>query len=249
MESLYKVPHRRIDKVPEFLRPLVLWLKSIIVHQKLSESEMEVNRKLAFGVEYAFGADVEGDIAEFGTMTGRTARVISETLSKFDSNSGAKKKIHLFDSFMGLPEAESNIDIDSPHVKSGVWSMGTCRGVSKSELRNMCEKFLSADRVVIYDGWFKDTLRAISPETKYSMVHIDSDLYQSAIEVLSYLFEKRVIQDGTVLFFDDYNCNGSSPDFGERKAWEETIKRFSVHYTDCGEYGWAGRKFIVHSYD
>ena len=111
----------------------------------------------------------------------------------------------------------------------------------------VCVKFLR-ERIIIYDGWFKDTLSQISQSTKFSMLHLDCDLYQSAIEVLDYCFSNGLVQDGTVIFFHDWNSNRASPNFGERKAWSEIVEKFSVHYSDCGGYGWGGKIFIIHSY-
>jgi len=238
----------RINSLPKIIRPFASLILNVITRRKETDSEIDVSKKLSFGVEYIYGADVMGDIAEFGTMTGRTASAMTRAMANFEKSHKSLKKIHLFDSFIGLPEAESEIDKQSPHVASGVWGVGTCDGISRESLKKKCSKCLSLDKIIIYDGWFKDTLPEIPKGTKFSLVHIDCDLYQSTIEVLDYLFQNLIIQDGTALFFDDYNCNRASPDFGERKAWEETIEKFGVVFSDCGEYGWAGRKFIVHSY-
>jgi hypothetical protein len=81
------------------------------------------------------------------------------------------------------------------------------------------------------------------------MVHLDCDLYQSAIEVLEYCFSNNMFSDGAIIFFDDWNCNRASPSYGERKAWAEVVDKFSVEFSDGGDYSWGGHKFIVHSYN
>src|SRR5258708_698345 len=86
---------------------------------------------LLFGVEYVVEAAVEGDIAEFGCMTGRTANVISATMSSFKMD----RTLHLFDSFEGLPKAGSEPDSSSIHVQDGTWAPGTCKGISPGALR------------------------------------------------------------------------------------------------------------------
>src|SRR5438105_14159155 len=53
-----------------------------------------IAQNLVFAVQYVVGAAVEGDIAEFGTATGRTANVISASMASL----GAEKTLHLFDS-------------------------------------------------------------------------------------------------------------------------------------------------------
>ena len=248
---------QKVQKLPPFLRPLAMGLRTAMMPFNVRfrkgikipvESEIEIKIKLTCGVQYACEADVAGDIAEFGTASGRTASVIASAMARFDKFNNGPKKLHLFDSFQGLPEVESAVDGNSVHVKSSIWGKGVCNELSATELKELCKNHLDEERIVIYSGWFKDTLLIIPDGTKFSMVHVDCDYYQSAKEVLDYLFLNKMIQEGTAMFFDDYNCNRASPEFGERRAWSEAIKDYDVNFTDCGEYGWSCRKFIVHSY-
>ena len=64
--------------------------------------------KLTLGVEYVCEGDVEGDIAEFGVGSGRTALVIASAMRLFDTRNKEKKRLYLFDSFEGLPEADTS---------------------------------------------------------------------------------------------------------------------------------------------
>jgi len=251
----------RIKMLPSFIQPLAVLVRNFLVVtgtkqilDERSKYRIEVHKKLALGVDYVFSADVKGDIAEFGTMTGATAATIAREMALasaryFRSDSQAKeRRLFLFDSFEGLPEAVSPVDAQAPHVKSGIWSAGTCKGISKEHLARRCTRFLPKDRVVIYDGWFKDMLPRLPTDASFAMLHIDCDLYQSTIEVLDYCFSEEIIQDGAAFFFDDWNSNRASPEFGERKAWAEAIGKYSIKYSDSGEYGSSGRKFIVHEY-
>lgn len=198
-------------------------------------------------VYYAYSCAVDGDIAEFGTMSGYTAFHLAQAMNIYEARKGhwiaEKKRLYLFDSFQGLPEAHG-IDLESPHVQSGVWGENTCVGYSANELRALCQKHI--DRVTVIQGWFKDTVKTF--RNYLSVVHIDSDLYQSAIDVLDPLFAKRLITDGCMILFDDWNCNRASPEFGERRAWAEIVKKYNVEYSDAGAYGFMSHKFIVHGY-
>jgi len=217
-------------------------------------SQIERYKALALGVEYIAGTDVEGDIAEFGTMWGNTAKFLAFALSRTDSNPYitlklSQMKLHLFDSFQGLPYSEAQADQESPHVKTGVWGPGTCKGSTKEQVLEICKQYLPESRIRIYEGWFQDTLPHIPTKTKFSMIHIDSDLYQSAIEVLDTCFAREFVQEGTVIFFDDWNCNRASPKFGERRAWQEIQEKYSVNFSDWGIYSTGGYRIIVHSYN
>jgi hypothetical protein len=199
---------------------------------------------LLFGVEYVSGAAVEGDVVEFGCMTGRTATVLAAAMASFRLD----RKLHLFDSFEGLPDSNSEIDQRSLHVKHGVWAPGTCRGISPAALRAKCTRYLSGDQVLIYEGWFRDTMPRIPTGTRFGLLHVDCDLYQSAIEALDYVFQRRMVAEGAIILFDDWNCNRASNDFGERKAWQEVTAKYRITFSDAGDYGWAGHKFIVHTW-
>jgi hypothetical protein len=213
----------------------------------------DTKKALALGVMYVCGADVEGDIAEFGTKAGKTSKIIASSLSNIAKlypyiDSAKSKKLHLFDSFQGLPKSVSPIDRESPHVTAGTWGPGACKGGSKQQLLELCKEYLPENRILIYNGWFKDTLAQIPSDTKFSMLHIDCDLYQSALEVLETCFNQGFVQEGTAIFFDDWNCNRGSPVWGERRAWSEIVEKFLVNFSDEGSYSWHGKKFIVHSY-
>jgi len=75
----------------------------------------EVCKALADGIVYVYGAGIIGDIAEFGTMSGKTAVAIATAIRRVESSLSAAhlqyvckeggKELWLFDSFEGLPEA------------------------------------------------------------------------------------------------------------------------------------------------
>ena len=216
--------------------------------------QRECFRKLYDGVHYAYAMAVHGDIAEFGTGWGRSAFVLSSGMAQYSrlyvshqtSHGIGERRLYLFDSFEGLPAVDNEIDLRSPHVASGFWKPAACKAMSQDQLRTMCEQQLAPHRVEIAPGWFKETLPRIASETQFALVHIDCDLYESARDVLFYLFEHGHFADGCALFFDDWNCNRARPDMGERRAWREAVVKFSPQFDDCGEYDIGGHKFILH---
>lgn len=234
--------HDPLSGVPEFKDRITWEQQSRDGNRTLSYQAIADN--LLFAVEYVVEGVVEGDIAEFGCMTGRTANVIAAAMSSFRTD----KKLHLFDSFEGLPKATSGTDLSSIHVKDGTWGPGTCKGISPTTLRKQCMNYLQSEQINIYEGWFSDTLPKIPPATKFSMLHLDCDLYQSAIDSLDYLFKQKLVAKGAIVLFDDWFCNHSSNDHGERKAWQESATKYQIQAEESGAYGWAGKKFIVHDY-
>ena len=243
-----------LQRLPFFLRPIGILARNLqmifkALMKKPLYSQPEVLKQLKLGVQYIYEADVQGDVAEFGTAWGTTAQTIAQGIAAIAKHyNEPQRTLYLFDSFEGLPKSTTDIDKQSPHVQAGIWEEGRCQGLYANELRKKCEKILPANNVRIYEGWFNETLTTLPAGTKFAFVHVDSDLYQSAKDVLDFCFSEKILGEGAVVFFDDWNCNRARRDMGERRAWEESVKKYSVDFSDCGEYGSAGWKFIVHGY-
>lgn len=211
--------------------------------------------KLVEGVGYCFGAGVVGHVAEFGTGSGRTSTILAHALAFFSEDARksdelhgiGERKLYLFDSFKGLPSASVDVDRESPQVSSGIWSPGSCFGIPQSDLLAMCGRFLPKERIVVCDGWFRDTMPLLGQQ-KLALVHIDCDLYESTLQVLEYLLSNNSLSDGCMILFDDWNCNRASPQYGERRAWSECVQKYGLRYSDCGDYSIFGHKVIVHQY-
>ncbi len=131
-------------------------------------------------------------------------------------------------------------------VARGFWGEGTCASPGELEILKLAEAFLPADRIRLYPGWFSETLPTLSPTTRFAVVHVDCDLYESTVQVLTDLFEKKRISDGAILLFDDFFENRSSKKLGQRRAWEECKARFDLDITELGHYGDCSWRCIVH---
>lgn len=186
-----------------------------------ADSQPAVLTALSNAIGYAFYSRVEGDIVEFGIQTGRTAVTIASNVvnynGQFKHTEGAKR-IFYFDSFEGLPQPSLLGDIDSPFVQMGIWGRGGCKGLTPFEFNNFICKIINKKFFEVKVGWFKETLPTLSSTQKFSVVHIDCDLYESAIDVLSFLFKKTIISNGAMILFDDWNLNHSNLNYGERRA-------------------------------
>jgi hypothetical protein len=118
----------------------------------------EIYRCLHRGVEYVVASQVHGDIAEFGTSSGRTAMTLAKALADFgnryardDGLAGIKqRKLLLFDGFEGFPVAMHPIDQPSPHVACGTWGPGVTKDIGPEMLLEMCGHFFDKNRVEIH---------------------------------------------------------------------------------------------------
>lgn len=201
--------------------------------------------------QYAISCAVPGDFAEFGISMGTSFQVLAATIYALDSMSTrtgvAPRSLIGFDSFQGMPQATMTADTEMPMVKSGIWGPGTCESPGIDAIRALAEQYLTTERVYLYPGWFKDSLPGVGNEhSRYALVHIDCDFYESTTQVLEHLFGTDRLSDGAILLFDDFLENRGSPELGQRKAWEECKAKYRPRFTDLGFYSLSSWRCIVH---
>lgn len=231
-----------------FLNAYRIWIRDPLDDSPITKTDAamgnyglasrQIADQLTLAVQYAHSANVSGDIVEFGTQSGRTARVISLAMQSFCPS----RMLHLFDSFLGLPAVDNPVDSSTPDVASGVWGAGQLVGIT----RNRLSELVSPIPHTIHGGWFKDTIVDLAG-VKLAMVHIDCDLYESTVDVLDGMRKYDLFQDGQIILFDDFNCNRASGEFGQRAAFDR-LKNGGVafRFEPLGFYGWSGAAFLVH---
>ena len=180
---------------------------------------------------------IEGDYLEFGVFSGSSfvsAYHLIENAYRYSNMPSIwntqqdciemqklweKMRFIAFDSFQGLPKPKG-IDALSSDFAEGKFSNS-----EGSFMSNISTKGVPSERVVIVPGWFHETLNE-NTRKKYdikhaAIVHIDSDLYESAKLVLNFI--KPLLVDGTIIIFDDwYNFKGN-PNLGEQRAFKEWL--------------------------
>lgn len=140
-------------------------------------------------------SDVKGCVVECGVWRGGMSAGIAELLNK--------KKIFLFDSFEGLPDAE---DIDGKAALQ--WQLDTesahyfdnCQ--ASMEYATECMHLTGSD-FTIKKGWFKDSLVDFDFEEPIAILRLDADWYDSTITCLEKLYSK--VSPGGLIIIDDYN--------------------------------------------
>jgi O-methyltransferase len=204
-------------------------------------------------LEFVTIGGIPGAVMEFGVLGGWSARIFCEIMRDiFNLNN-----VYLFDSFEGLPEYESQVDRESYEIAGrNVWSdkmkfpadfLKQFGQPHEWHIRDRLSEIIRPERIIVQKGFYSQTLRD-PPKEKVSVAHIDCDLYQSTVEVLEGLHRGGCLQDGTVLLFDDWNCNKANPNFGERRALHEFLesqKDFTA--SPWFTYGWCGAAYILHA--
>jgi hypothetical protein len=84
-----------------------------------------------------------------------------------------------------------------------------------------------ASKLHVVEGWFSDSLTEDNPAVrgldKVAIAWVDCDLYESTVPVLNFLTNR--LQDGSLIFFDDWFCLKGHPDRGEQRACREWLER------------------------
>lgn len=138
---------------------------------------------------------------EFGVHSGTSLALIAEYMPVIG-----------LDSFQGLPEDWRE---DYP---TGIFATG---GRSDHALTN---------NAIIVPGWFEETMPVLQERglPPLGLVHIDCDLYGSAITALNGI--RNYIYAGTVVSFDEYHGYPGYQQH-EAKAWAEFVTENGIEYT------------------
>ena len=150
-----------------------------------------------------------GDYYEFGVYRGYTLWHAQRAADNFGVRS---MRFFGFDSFDGLPEIQGN-DRDAAIFFSGDYSC------SMDEVETQLDAHgFDSCRGALIEGFYD---RSLTPEVKQlhnmgpaALVMVDCDLYQSTVPALAFISE--LLQDGTIILFDDWECFGDSEQHGER---------------------------------
>lgn len=131
--------------------------------------------------------NVPGDIIECGVFMGAMSVMMALLLRRW----GIKKRIHMVDSFQGLPSPDPLMD----HFYEQGWF---------SASRPLVEGVLNTagvrEDVVLHEGWFKDALPRLTTE-RFCLAHFDGDLYSSTMDCFTNLVPR--MNPGSVVILDD----------------------------------------------
>lgn len=225
------------------VRSLRKWATLALTRAKLLETSKQQGQRemIAHAFNYVAFSQVEGDYLEFGVYRGDSF-INAWDAARVAGRHGAR--FYAFDSFRGLPDPEASAsDAEGEFVKG---QFSAERALFEKNLRRAG---VDGGRVTVVDGFYDATLPNTAPKDlglgAAAIVWIDCDLYVSTICALQFVTD--LLQDGSVLIFDDWHCFRSRPDLGEQRAcaeWLEANPQLSL--SPYRDFHWAGRSFIVH---
>ncbi len=162
------------------------------VRKKRTSLQTAYEQYMVYSLAKAY-SHLPGEMAEVGVFQGASAKLFCE--AKGD------KTLHLFDTFEGLPkssEHDRNVHGEKQYACS---------------LESVQEYLQDERHVYYYKGMFPDSAADL-PETTFSFVHCDVDLYESTLGCLNY-FYPRMIKGGVILSHDYSLLAGVKKAFAE----------------------------------
>ena len=211
-----------------------------LVDQSLADSKVKMDRLKAlhrplasfFLIQYFhYASELEGAQAECGVFGGTSALLLCRSAQiQIPDYRGAG--LHLIDSFEGL-SAPSVQDVFPVRRNSDVAVAG--HSWAKGEFfapidraRNALKDFPD---VTFHAGWIPEILAEL-PDTRWSFVHLDVDLYAPTLASLAYFYPR--LSAGGVIICDDYGA----PLFpGAHRAWDDYCEEHDLPYVvlDTGQ--------------
>ena len=175
----------------------------VLEHMRMTRNVILAETLLKFALK---SCAVDGLIMEFGVFRGNSLRIIADATTQ---------PVFGFDSFEGLPEDWNGLQ------KQGQFSLA---GVTPQ---------FEQSNVTLVPGWFEHTLSRFleTHPGPARFIHVDSDIYSSAVTVLTALRERIV--PGTVIQFDEY-FNYAGWQHHEHKAFEEFIRDTGLKFEYLG---------------
>ena len=115
---------------------------------------------------------------------------------------GARSDVYLCDTFTGVVKAG---------VNDGWYQGGEHADTSRGTVEDLIHGVMNLSNVIILEGIFPDDTGGVLEEknARFSLCHVDVDVYQSAKDILDWIWARMVI--GGLVVYDDYGfatCEG-----------------------------------------
>jgi O-methyltransferase len=185
--------------------------------------------QLQVAVEDILAKGVPGDLIETGVWRGGACIFTRGVLAVHQVTD---RVVWVADSFQGLPRPSGDYSVDREGF--AFWEEPDL-AISQEEVeKNFAKYGLLDGQARFLKGWFKDTLPT-APIDQLSILRLDGDMYESAIQTLDALHGK--VSAGGYVIVDDYgstpNCRAAVDDFRDEHgitAPITTIDRDGVYW-------------------
>ena len=136
---------------------------------------------------------VDGCLIEIGVWRGGTGALIAQR-AKLDGRAG--EHVYLCDTFSGVVKASK---------KDSAYKGGECADTSQRIVKRLLDD-LGLTNVTMLEGIFPEQTAHLIKESTFRFCHIDVDVYQSAKDIIDWIWHKMSI--GGIIVYDDYGFAG-----------------------------------------
>jgi O-methyltransferase len=144
--------------------------------------------------------ELAGDVCEFGVAQGETSALMANEIAHSD------KRLHLFDSFAGLPKpSEKDRLTDDIFCLGSVEAYAGTMACPEDMVRSRLDALaFGRDRYVIHRGFIEESLlRDSTLPREVCFAYVDFDFYEPTRVALEFLH--GVTGGGSVIIVDDYD--------------------------------------------
>lgn len=191
-------------------------------------------------VRYLDQYGVEGSLVECGVWKGGSIGLMALAHQRVGT---ARRELHLFDSFEGLPEPDSKVDgtkaisYSGQHAGGKLETIGKCVGPIEDSRELLFRRIgYPESKAKFHQGWFEETVPRVSATLgPIALLRLDGDWYSSTKICLDHLYE-RVVPNGVVVIDDYGHWEGC------RKAVDEFLPKLGhpvmLHFVDYTARYW-----------
>ena len=185
-------------------------------------------------------SNLRGDYFEFGLYRGASFSAAQRLARRY--HLASEMRFFGFDSFQGLPEP-AGVDVTG-EFRKGDYACSHAEVTATLEKRGV-----DWARIHLVEGWYEQSLttrlkRDLVPG-QVGVALVDCDLYESTVPVLRFL--ASLLQEGSILLFDDWNCFDRSDQRGERRAFREFLTEDPRYVAERWiRFGRRGQAFVLH---
>ena len=170
-------------------------------------------------------AEIPGSIVEAGVWKGGMLAALAEL-------HGSSRSYFAYDSFQGLPEAQSIDGERAKRYQSDRHAANYFDNCAAEEnfIMDLFLKLPGCDLRIV-KGWFSDTLRETTNlPNQIALLRMDADWYESTMQIMEFLYP-RVVRGG-VIIIDDYDywegCKKAVQTYFNRNSKREEISHLGL---------------------
>jgi O-methyltransferase len=206
---------------------------SIVERFRRIDREMNIKTTPTDGLflaEALLSIDCAGAVVECGCFNGGSTAKLSVVAAM------THRQLFVFDSFEGLPEADSYNSFDL-HARRSVewtqrnhWQVGQYAAPLDAVKANI-ERYGELSVCTFIKGWFSDTLEPGLPQ-QVAFAFTDVDLPSSAQQCLAGIWPR--LEEGGIFFSHDIAYLKVLQAFNDERLWRETLKEHPPIFFGAG---------------